>query len=339
MKHHPDRNPDDKGSEEKREAKEAMELTDAKKARGVRSPGHAGVDPRRVRPQGGARGPDGSADSPTRSATSRRDLRRAARRSRQWVIAAWTFATTSSLVFEEAARGTEAKIRIPTMENADLQGHGREARHAAEAVRRSPRARRGAGLQGFFSIQQTCLTCRGTARFLDPCATSRRGSHQEAQDAVGEDSGGVDQMIASVDRRRRGRNERRAVGRPLRRRQPQAALGVPARGGRPALRDADQLRRRRARRRNRDSDARRPREDQDSVRDADGPGVPASEQGHSAGPGLGDGRSLLLRRRGDAGQAHAAAERPPARIRGHQRKDPRRTTRQVVHGQDDFFGP
>src|SRR5260221_8518837 len=47
MKHHPDRNPDDKGSEEKfKEAKEAYEvLTDAKKRAAYDQFGHAGVDP------------------------------------------------------------------------------------------------------------------------------------------------------------------------------------------------------------------------------------------------------------------------------------------------------
>jgi molecular chaperone DnaJ len=47
MKHHPDRNPDDKASEEKfKEAKEAYEvLTDAKKRAAYDQFGHAGVDP------------------------------------------------------------------------------------------------------------------------------------------------------------------------------------------------------------------------------------------------------------------------------------------------------
>src|SRR5258707_15588558 len=47
MKFHPDRNPDDKGSEEKfKEAKEAYEiLTDPKKRAAYDQFGHAGVDP------------------------------------------------------------------------------------------------------------------------------------------------------------------------------------------------------------------------------------------------------------------------------------------------------
>ena len=47
MKHHPDRNPDDKGAEEKfKEAKEAYEvLSDAKRRAAYDQFGHAGVDP------------------------------------------------------------------------------------------------------------------------------------------------------------------------------------------------------------------------------------------------------------------------------------------------------
>src|SRR4051812_17621376 len=57
MKHHPDRNPDDKAAEDKfKEAKEAYEvLTDARKRAAYDQFGHAGVDPS----QGGGFGPGG----------------------------------------------------------------------------------------------------------------------------------------------------------------------------------------------------------------------------------------------------------------------------------------
>src|SRR5512132_3952022 len=58
MKHHPDRNPDDKASEDKfKEAKEAYEvLTDAKKRAAYDQFGHAGVDPSMGGFGAGARG-------------------------------------------------------------------------------------------------------------------------------------------------------------------------------------------------------------------------------------------------------------------------------------------
>src|SRR5258706_5175879 len=63
MKHHPDRNPDEKGAEDKiKEAKEAYEiLTDAKKRAAYDQFGHAGVDPSVGFVAGGARvdEPDG----------------------------------------------------------------------------------------------------------------------------------------------------------------------------------------------------------------------------------------------------------------------------------------
>src|SRR5476649_2440561 len=65
MKHHPDRNPDDKGSEEKfKEAKEAYEvLTDARKRQAYDQFGHAGVDPSAAGARGGAEGFGGFADA------------------------------------------------------------------------------------------------------------------------------------------------------------------------------------------------------------------------------------------------------------------------------------
>ena len=100
MKHHPDRNPEDKGSEDKfKEAKEAYEvLTDAKKRAAYDQFGHAGVDPSMGFGAAGARGGDGLADSPMRSATSsaRSLASRAAGAAATASSAARTFATTST---------------------------------------------------------------------------------------------------------------------------------------------------------------------------------------------------------------------------------------------------
>jgi molecular chaperone DnaJ len=76
---------------------------------------------------------------------------------------------------EQAARGTETKIRIHTMEMCETcKGSGAkpgtspktcETCHGSGTVRLS---------QGFFSIQQTCPTCHGTGKMItDPCQTCR----------------------------------------------------------------------------------------------------------------------------------------------------------------------
>jgi len=177
MKHHPDRNPDDKAAEDKfKEAKEAYEiLTEPRKRAAYDQFGHAGVDhsaggfgARGAGPEGfggfadafgdifgeifGAGGGRGRGSGVFRGADLRYNL---------------------ELSLEEAARGTEAKIRIPTMEACETC-HGSGAKpgtqpkpcttcHGRGEVRVS---------QGFFSIQQTCPTCHGTGKVIsDPCAT------------------------------------------------------------------------------------------------------------------------------------------------------------------------
>ncbi|HQU47592.1 MAG TPA: molecular chaperone DnaJ [Casimicrobiaceae bacterium] len=172
MKHHPDRNPDDKASEEKfKEAKEAYEvLTDAKKRAAYDQFGHAGVDPSAgfgggARPEGFGGFADAFGDifgeifGQGRGAGGNGVFRGADLR------------YNLELTLEEAARGTEARIRIPAMEGCETC-HGSGAKpgtsskpcpscHGRGQVRVS---------QGFFSIQQTCPQCHGTGKFVpDPC--------------------------------------------------------------------------------------------------------------------------------------------------------------------------
>jgi molecular chaperone DnaJ len=72
---------------------------------------------------------------------------------------------------EEAARGTEARIRIPTMEPCETcQGTG--AKPGTQAKQCPTCHGRGEVRvsQGFFSIQQTCPNCHGTGKVIaDPC--------------------------------------------------------------------------------------------------------------------------------------------------------------------------
>jgi molecular chaperone DnaJ len=171
MKHHPDRNPDDKEAEEKfKEAKEAYEvLSDAQKRAAYDQYGHAGVDAGRHGRRGaGGAGQGGFADGDIFGDIFGGGAAEGAAAS----IAAPTCATTSSSL-EEAARGTETRIRIPTMEECETC-HGSGAKpgtqpetcptcHGHGQVRMQ---------QGFFSIQQTCPKCHGSGKVVaDPCPT------------------------------------------------------------------------------------------------------------------------------------------------------------------------
>jgi molecular chaperone DnaJ len=177
MKHHPDRNPDDRGSEERfKEAKEAYEvLTDPKKRAAYDHFGHAGVDPSAGGHRGGmgpegfggfadafgdifgeifgqqGRGGHGGGSGMYRGADLRYNL---------------------ELSLEDAARGTEVKIRIPALEACETcKGTG--AKPGTQPKTCTTCGGRGEVRvsQGFFSIQQSCPTCHGTGKVIsDPCA-------------------------------------------------------------------------------------------------------------------------------------------------------------------------
>jgi molecular chaperone DnaJ len=77
------------------------------------------------------------------------------------------------LSLEDAARGAEVKIRIPTLEECETC-HGSGAKPGTEPKQCPTCHGRGEVRvsQGFFSIQQTCPQCHGTGKIIpDPCAT------------------------------------------------------------------------------------------------------------------------------------------------------------------------
>ena len=177
MKHHPDRNPDSKDAEEKfKEAKEAYEvLTEAEKRRAYDAYGHAGVNPQ-MGGMGGA-GQEGFGGFAEAFGDIFSDIFGAGQggRGRASVFRGADLRYNLEISLEQAARGTETKIRIPTMETCETcKGSGAkpgtqpktcETCHGSGTVRIS---------QGFFSIQQTCPTCHGTGKMVtDPCASCR----------------------------------------------------------------------------------------------------------------------------------------------------------------------
>jgi molecular chaperone DnaJ len=177
MKFHPDRNPDSKDAEEKfKEAKEAYEiLSEAEKRRAYDAYGHAGVNPQ-MGMGGGGPGQEGFGGFAEAFGDIFSDIFGGQQgRGRASVFRGADLRYNLEVTLEQAARGTETKIRIPTMETCEVcKGSGAkpgtapkqcETCHGSGTVRLS---------QGFFSIQQTCPTCHGTGKMItDPCQNCR----------------------------------------------------------------------------------------------------------------------------------------------------------------------
>ena len=170
MKFHPDRNPDNKEAEEKfKEAKEAYEmLSDPQKKAAYDRYGHAGVDPS-MGAGPGAQGFDGFADA---FGDIFGDLfGGGGRGGRSNVYRGADLRYNLEITLEEAARGAEKTIRIPTVEECGTC-HGSGAKPGTHP-KPCPTCQ-GHGQvrvqQGFFSIQQTCPKCHGSGKIIpDPC--------------------------------------------------------------------------------------------------------------------------------------------------------------------------
>ncbi len=171
MKHHPDRNPDNPKSEEQfKEAKEAYEiLSDGQKRAAYDQYGHAGVDQ-----QAGGGGTGGFADA---FSDIFGDIfgggggGRGGGRSNVYRGADLRYNLEVSL--EDAARGAETRIRIPTMAACEAcSGSGAKKGSSPSTCPTCAGHGQVRMQQGFFSIQQTCPKCHGTGRYIsDPCGS------------------------------------------------------------------------------------------------------------------------------------------------------------------------
>ena len=191
MKYHPDRNSDDKNSDEKfKEAQEAYEvLGDEEKKSAYDRFGHAGVDGNAGGGGGGAGfgdifgdvfgdifggGGGGGRGGPARGSDLRYDLQ---------------------LDLEDAVKGKTVQIDVPTMTACEpCDGSG--ARKGSSPV--TCTTCQGAGqvrmAQGFFSVQQTCPTCHGRGQMIsDPCGSCRgQGVREERKTLSVKIPAGVD---------------------------------------------------------------------------------------------------------------------------------------------------
>jgi len=173
MKHHPDRNPDSKEAEEKfKEVKEAYEmLSEPAKREAYDRFGHAGVDPNAGFAGGaGGQGFGGFADvfgdifgdifGGQRGAGGRSNVYRGA-----------DLRYAMEISLEQAAGGYTSEIRVPAWETCEpCSGSGAKPGTKPKVCHTCG----GQGVvrvqQGFFSIQQTCPTCRGSGKVIpEPC--------------------------------------------------------------------------------------------------------------------------------------------------------------------------
>ncbi|MFZ5531677.1 MAG: molecular chaperone DnaJ, partial [Pseudomonadota bacterium] len=176
MKHHPDRNPDNPKAEDHfKEAKEAYEiLSDAQKRAAYDQYGHAGVDPSAAAGTGfGGAGGQGFGNFGDIFGDIFGEAFGGGRGGRSSVYRGADLRYNLEISLEEAARGTETSIRIPTMEECETC-HGSGAKPGTTPTTCPTCGGHGQVRmqQGFFSIQQTCPKCHGSGKYIaTPCGT------------------------------------------------------------------------------------------------------------------------------------------------------------------------
>ena len=168
MKHHPDRNPDNPKSEGLfKEAKEAYEiLSDEQKRAAYDQYGHAGVDPQ-------ARSGGGNSGFGDSFSDIFGDIFGGGGGSRSNVYRGADLRYNLEISLEDAAHGSETRIRIPTMAECEVCA-GSGAKKGTQPKTCPTCAGHGQVRmqQGFFSVQQACPKCHGTGRYIpDPCTT------------------------------------------------------------------------------------------------------------------------------------------------------------------------
>ena len=175
MKHHPDRNQGDsaKAAEEKfKEAKEAYEmLSDDQKRAAYDQYGHAGVDPN-MRGGAGAEGFGGFAEAfGDIFGGVFGDQQRGRGQGGRQVFRGGDLSYAMEVTLEEAANGKEAQIRVPSWDDCGVcKGSGAKPGTKVATCTTCHGHGQVQMRQGFFSVQQTCPTCKGTGKLIpEPC--------------------------------------------------------------------------------------------------------------------------------------------------------------------------
>jgi molecular chaperone DnaJ len=166
MKYHPDRNPDNPKAEEQfKEAKEAYEmLSDSQKRAAYDQYGHAGVDPS----MGGGAGGFGGAGFADAFGDIFGDIfGGGARGQRSNVYRGADLRYNMEISLEDAAKGTETKIRIPVQAKCEpCNGTGAKSGKTPVTCTTCGGHGQVRMQQGFFSVQQTCPKCHGAGQMI-----------------------------------------------------------------------------------------------------------------------------------------------------------------------------
>ena len=172
MKLHPDRNPDNPKSEEQfKEAKEAYEmLSDDQKRAAYDQYGHAGVE----HGAGGA-GFGGAGFGDAFGDIFGDIFGGGARGQRNNVYRGADLRYNMEISLEDAAKGTETKIRIPVQAACETcKGSGAKSGKSPVTCTTCNGHGQVRMQQGFFSVQQTCPKCNGAGKVIkdeDKCGT------------------------------------------------------------------------------------------------------------------------------------------------------------------------
>lgn len=174
MKYHPDRNPDNPKAEEQfKEAKEAYEmLSDDQKRAAYDQYGHAGVE------QGAGAGGFGGAGFGDAFGDIFGDIfggGGGGRGQRNNVYRGADLRYNMEISLEDAAKGSETKIRIPVQASCETcKGSGAKPGKSPVTCTTCNGHGQVRMQQGFFSVQQTCPKCNGAGKIIkedDKCGT------------------------------------------------------------------------------------------------------------------------------------------------------------------------
>jgi molecular chaperone DnaJ len=186
MKHHPDRNPGDKSAEAQfKEIQQAYDiLSDAQKRAAYDQFGHAGIDPSAAAGAGGFYGA-GAAGASFADIFGDvfGDIFGAGRgRGGTHAYRGADLRYSLELSLEDAVKGTEVRIRVPSLETCETcKGSGAKPGTQPSVCRTCGGHGQVRMQQGFFSIQQTCPNCHGQGKVVTDACPACRGAGRVQQ--------------------------------------------------------------------------------------------------------------------------------------------------------------